>query len=128
MKRHYPTATGIWVALVSIEIKSPYFGAIEITNLHSANKWIFETESKRGAKILGYDLATPPRGPLPAEMIRAVLHSDWLPEDCASEATSTRTELEILCFQPGGEDPFERIGVEVAKLDWAASATTYQWD
>ena len=128
MRRDYKTASGIWVSLVSVEIKSPYFGAIEITNVRSANEWFFENETKRGVKILGYALAAPPRDPLPGEMIRAEFHSDWLPEDRASEAMSTRSELVILCFQKDGADPFQRIAAEAAKLDWPSLATIHCWD
>ncbi len=128
MRREYKTATGICVSLVSVEIKSPYFGAIEITNVRSANEWLFENETRRGVKILGYDPAAPPRGLLPGEMIRAEFHSDWLPEDRASEATGTRSELVILCFQEDSADPFQRIAAEAAKLDWPSLATIHCWE
>ncbi len=127
MRRPLQTRDRICVNLVSLRVRSPYFGALEVTRFETATRHLLERAQQRGELVLGIDLSSPPRQ-LPPEELLADLVADWVPKDAALEHPEDyRTHRTLRCYQDAGADPFVTLIGHVGQLSWRDVATLQHW-
>ena len=127
MRRYLETRDGITVSLVRLELRSPYYSAVEITRIDSATEYLLEQAVARGDLVFGVDPKHRPRQ-LPAEVVIAELHSTWLPDPKAvAFPDEVRTQRTLRIYQGDGEDPLAAVAAVVRGLDWARVAQVDHW-